>query len=115
MKKVLFVLFAIATSLCMLFAVACSDAGDSSGGGNKPKKLSIKLEKEFADGTQIPYAKEITFPSATVTDEKGDVVSYEIVYKVADKAGETTESSYPNFELAPGAYTLTYFYSEELK
>ena len=115
MKKVLSVLFAIATSLCMLFAVACSDAGDSSGAGNKPKKLSIKLEKEFADGTQIPYAKEITFPSATVTDEKGDVVSYEIVYKVADKAGETTESSYPNFELAPGAYTLTYFYSEELK
>ena len=115
MKKLLSILFAIAMSLCLVFAVACSDGGNSSGSDNKNTKLSIKLETGFTDGTQIPYAKEITFPSAIVADENGDVVSYEIVYKVTDKDGETTESSYPDFELAPGAYTLTYFYSEELK
>lgn len=115
MKKVLSILFAVAMSLCLMFATACFENDDSSGSGNKNPKLSIKLEKEFTDGTQIAYAKEITFPSATVVDENGDVVSYDIVYKVTDKDGESEESSYPNFELAPGAYTLTYFYSEELK
>ena len=114
MKKTLSILFAIAISLCLAFATACKKDGSSESDG-KNEKLSIKLETEFTDGTQIPYAKEITFPSAAVVDENGDVVSYEIIYKVADKDGETTESSYPNFELAPGAYTLTYFYSEELK
>ena len=113
MKKTLSILFAVAISLCLAFATACTKGDDSS--GSHGKKHSIKLETEFINGTQIPYAKEITFPSAAVVDENGDVVSYEIIYKVADKDGETAESSYPNFELAPGAYTLTYFYSEELK
>ena len=99
MKKTLSILFAVAISLCLAFATACTKGDDSS--GSHGKKHSIKLETEFINGTQIPYAKEITFPSAAVVDENGDVVSYEIIYKVADKDGETAESSYPNFELAP--------------
>ena len=100
MKKVL--LLALLAGVLLTFA-ACGE------------KNSITLEEEFADGTVIEYTGEkIQFPVASVTNQAGNIISYNVLYKVvnlADKSEMTDE--YATFQLKTGNYELVYTYAED--
>lgn len=97
MKKIVIVF--LAALLSFPFA-ACSQNG----------KLKIHLESELVNGAQIAYSEEIDLPLADVRDENNNTVSYDVNYTVITKAGKRIEAEYPSFSLAPGDYTIEYYY-----
>ena len=102
-------LLAAAVTICLACGLfACTDSGGKEG-------LSIVLEGELTDGMSFPYAAEISLPSAHVENQAGETVSYEIEYRVTSAEGETVSSDFPAFELLPGSYSITYFYSEAVQ
>ncbi len=100
MKKVL--LLAVLAGVLLTFA-AC-------GGEN-----TITLDGELADGTAIEYTGEkIQFPVASVSDKDGNIISYNVLYKVinlADNSEMTDE--YATFQLKTGSYQLVYTYADD--
>ena len=103
-------LLAATVAFCLACGLyACTDPGKN---GNA---LSIVLEGELTDGMSFPYAAEISLPSAHVENQAGETVSYEIEYRVTSAEGETVSSDFPAFELLPGSYSITYFYSEAVQ
>ena len=102
-------LLAAAVTICLACGLfACTDSGEKEG-------LSIVLEGELTEGMSFPYAAEISLPSAHVENQAGETVSYEIEYRVTSVKGGTVSSDFPAFELLPGSYSITYFYSEAVQ
>ena len=100
MKKVL--LLALLAGVLLTFA-AC-------GGKN-----FIVPDSEIVDGSKIEYTGEkIQFPVASVADAAGNIISYDVLYKVinlADKTEMTDE--YATFQLKTGDYQLVYTYAKD--
>ena len=100
MRKVL--LLAVLAGVLLSFA-ACAE------------KNTIVLEGELADGTKIEYTGEkIQFPVAYVADGAGNVMSYDVLYKVINLAdnSELTDE-YATFQLKTGNYRLVYTYAKD--
>lgn len=111
--------FRILTALLSLIMAATAFALVGCFGGETESTKNtdgykIVLDSEFPPNGEIPYSEEIALPTARVEDENGNVVSYDIEYRVQDKNGEVKKSKYSSFELVPGNYTAIYYYSEKL-
>ena len=78
-------------------------------------KYTIAVDGKLAEGATIEYTGgKIQFPVAYVADRQGNIVSYNVLYKVinlADQSEMTDE--YAAFELKPGAYQIIYTYGED--
>ena len=81
----------------------------------KDSAYAIVVEGELADGTVIEYTGEkIQFPVAHIADGDGNVISYDVEYKVvnlSDNSESTNE--YANFDLNTGSYQIVYSYKAD--
>ena len=107
--------------LCMAAAVFASFAMVACGtdnGSSEDKKYEagykIVLDEPLEFGAEIDYAAEISLPGAVVKDKNGEIVSYDIEYRITDSENKTISSEYSSFALNPGEYTVTYYYSSML-
>ena len=107
--------------LCMAAAVFASFAMVACGtdnGSSEDKKYEagykIVLDEPLEFGAEIDYAAEISLPGAVVKDKNGEIVSYDIEYRITDSENKTISSEYSSFALKPGEYTVTYYYSSML-
>ena len=107
--------------LCMAAAVFASFAMAACGtdnGSSEDKKYEagykIVLDEPLEFGAEIDYAAEISLPGAVVKDKNGEIVSYDIEYRITDSENKTISSEYSSFALKPGEYTVTYYYSSML-
>lgn len=101
---------AIFASLAM---VACG-SDDSTEDKKYEAGYKIVLDEPLEFGAEIDYAAEISLPSAVVKDKNGEIVSYDIEYRITDSENKTISSEYSSFALKPGEYTITYYYSSML-
>ena len=79
------------------------------------RNLQIVLDGELAEGTDIEYTgQKIQFPVAYVGSEKGNIVSYNVLYKVVDLADQSEiTDEYATFTLKTGNYQIVYTYAED--
>ena len=101
---------AIFASLAM---VACG-SDDSTEDKKYEAGYKIVLDDPLEFGAEIDYAAEISLPSAVVKDKNGEIVSYDIEYRITDSENKTISSEYSSFALKPAEYTITYYYSSML-
>ena len=96
-------LLLLLTSVLLVFA-ACGEG-----------QYAIAVEGELADGATIEYTGgKIQFPVASVADQQGKIVSYDVLYKVIDQADQSEMTDeYAAFELKPGAYRIEYTYGAD--
>ena len=76
---------------------------------------TIALEGELAEGDTIEYTGgKVQFPMGHIADRKGNIVSYDVVYKVIDLANQSElTDEYAAFELKPGEYKIIYAYGKD--
>lgn len=100
-------------SLLMLTLIltVCMTCGLVATGCNKGNENVIKLDGDFA-ATYEYTAKEIELPTAHVENGNGEMVSYDVVYKLYTSDGKVTESEYSTFNLDVGEYRLVYSFEE---
>ena len=99
-------------SVLVFCLFACLFAGVFAACGGKEGK--IVLETPFENGTVYEYRSgEIDFPAASVVNDAGEVVSYDVTYIVTDGAGESVSSEFPAFSLGVGDYTFAYVYGKQ--
>ena len=94
--------------------VACGTDNGSSEDKKYEAGYKIVLDEPLEFGTEIDYAAEISLPGAVVKDKNGEIVSYDIEYRITDSENKTISSEYSSFALNPGEYTVTYYYSSML-
>lgn len=94
--------------------VACGTDNDSSEDKKYEAGYKIVLDEPLEFGAEIDYAAEISLPGAVVKDKNGEIVSYDIEYRITDSENKTISSEYSSFALKPGEYTVTYYYSSML-
>ena len=96
-------LLLLLTSVLLVFA-ACGEA-----------QYSIAVEGELAEGDTIEYTGgKIQFPVASVADQQGKIISYDVLYKVIDLENQSEMTDeYAAFELKPGAYRIEYTYGKD--
>lgn len=94
--------------------VACGTNNDSSEDKKYEAGYKIVLDEPLEFGAEIDYAAEISLPGAVVKDKNGEIVSYDIEYRITDSENKTISSEYSSFALNPGEYTVTYYYSSML-
>ena len=94
--------------------VACGTDNGSSEDKKYEAGYKIVLDEPLEFGTEIDYAAEISLPGAVVKDKNGEIVSYDIEYRITDSENKTISSEYSSFALKPGEYTITYYYSSML-
>ena len=94
--------------------VACGTDNGSSEDKKYEAGYKIVLDEPLEFGTEIDYAAEISLPGAVVKDKNGEIVSYDIEYRITDSENKTILSEYSSFALKPGEYTVTYYYSSML-
>lgn len=94
--------------------VACGTDNGSSEDKKYEAGYKIVLDEPLEFGAEIDYAAEISLPSAVVKDKNGEIVSYDIEYRITDSENKTISSEYSSFALKPGEYTVTYYYSSML-
>lgn len=101
-----------------IFASFAMVACGTNNGSSKDKKYEagykIVLDEPLEFGAEIDYAAEISLPGAVVKDKNGEIVSYDIEYRITDSENKTISSEYSSFALKPGEYTVTYYYSSML-
>lgn len=91
-----------------LFAGVFAACGGKDGNGK------IVLETPFENGTVYEYQSgEIDFPAASVVNDAGEVISYDVTYIVTDGAGESVSSEFPAFSLGVGDYTFAYVHGKQ--
>lgn len=94
--------------------VACGTDNGSSEDKKYEAGYKIVLDEPLEFGAEIDYAAEISLPGAVVKDKNGEIVSYDIEYRITDSENKTISSEYSSFALKPGEYTVTYYYSSML-
>lgn len=94
--------------------VACGTNNGSSEDKKYEAGYKIVLDEPLEFGAEIDYAAEISLPGAVVKDKNGEIVSYDIEYRITDSENKTISSEYSSFALKPGEYTVTYYYSSML-
>ena len=94
--------------------VACGTDNGSSEDKKYEAGYKIVLDEPLEFGAEIDYAAEISLPGAVVKDKNGEIVSYDIEYRITDSENKTISSEYSSFALNPGEYTVTYYYSSML-
>lgn len=94
--------------------VACGTDNGSSEDKKYEAGYKIVLDEPLEFGAEIDYAAEISLPGAVVKDKNGEIVSYDIEYRITDSENKTISSEYSSFALKPGKYTVTYYYSSML-
>lgn len=94
--------------------VACGTDNGSSEDKKYEAGYKIVLDEPLEFGAEIDYAAEISLPGAVVKDKNGEIVSYDIEYRITDSENKTISSEYSSFALNPGEYTVTYIYSSML-
>lgn len=94
--------------------VACGTDNGSSEDKKYEAGYKIVLDESLEFGAEIDYAAEISLPGAVVKDKNGEIVSYDIEYRITDSENKTISSEYSSFALNPGEYTVTYYYSSML-
>lgn len=94
--------------------VACGTNNGSSEDKKYEAGYKIVLDEPLEFGAEIDYAAEISLPGAVVKDKNGEIVSYDIEYRITDSENKTISSEYSSFALNPGEYTVTYYYSSML-
>lgn len=101
-----------------VFASFAMAACGTDNGSSEDKKYEagykIVLDEPLEFGAEIDYAAEISLPGAVVKDKNGEIVSYDIEYRITDSENKTISSEYSSFALKPGEYTVTYYYSSML-
>lgn len=101
-----------------IFASFAMTACGTDNGSSEDKKYEagykIVLDEPLEFGAEIDYAAEISLPGAVVKDKNGEIVSYDIEYRITDSENKTISSEYSSFALKPGEYTVTYYYSSML-
>ena len=101
-----------------IFASFAMAACGTDNGSSEDKKYEagykIVLDEPLEFGAEIDYAAEISLPGAVVKDKNGEIVSYDIEYRITDSENKTISSEYSSFALNPGEYTVTYYYSSML-
>lgn len=101
-----------------IFASFAMAACGTDNGSSEDKKYEagykIVLDEPLEFGAEIDYATEISLPGAVVKDKNGEIVSYDIEYRITDSENKTISSEYSSFALNPGEYTVTYYYSSML-
>lgn len=101
-----------------IFASFAMTACGTDNGSSEDKKYEagykIVLDEPLEFGAEIDYAAEISLPGAVVKDKNGEIVSYDIEYRITDSENKTISSEYSSFALNPGEYTVTYYYSSML-
>ncbi len=77
-------------------------------------EMKIVLDGEFTPDSAIEYTNEsIQFPMAHVENGLGQVISYDVEYKVVNtKDKSETKDEYAFFDLKTGDYKLVYTYAE---
>ena len=78
-------------------------------------EYAIVVEGELAEGDTIEYTGgKIQFPLGHIADRQGNIVSYNVVYKVINLADQSElTDEYAAFELKPGDYKIIYTYDED--
>ena len=105
----------MAAAVFVSFAmVACGTDNGSSEDKKYEAGYKIVLDEPLEFGAEIDYAAEISLPGAVVKDKNGEIVSYDIEYRITDSENKTISSEYSSFALNPGEYTVTYYYSSML-
>lgn len=94
--------------------VACGTDNGSSEDKKYEAGYKIVLDEPLEFGAEIDYTAEISLPGAVVKDKNGEIVSYDIEYRITDSENKTISSEYSSFALKPGEYTVTYYYSSML-
>ena len=78
----------------------------------KDQALQIMIEGDLAEGAVIEYTgQKVQFPVAHVADSNGNIISYNVEYKVMDLSdnSEMTDE-YATFQLKTGKYQMVYTY-----
>ena len=80
-------------------------------------KLFVVIDGTLSSGSTIEYTGEtIQFPMAHIENGKGEIISYDVDYKVIDIADDNTlEDEYASFDLKTGEYKIVYAYKENKK
>ena len=101
----------VAIIACVLLAVSGGTLIAVSSFGNK---MSIVLDGELTTDSTVEYTREaIQFPMAHVENSMGQIVSYDVSYKViSEKDKSEVEDEYALFDLKTGDYKLVYTYNE---
>ena len=81
----------------------------------KAPALQIVIEGDLTDGTVIEYTgQKVQFPVAHVADSDGNVISYNVEYKVVDLSDSSElVDEYATFQLKTGKYQMVYTYAED--
>jgi hypothetical protein len=76
---------------------------------------AIVLEGELAEGDAIEYTGgKIQFPVGHIADRNGNIISYDVMYKVINLADQSEfTDEYAAFELKPGNYQIIYTYGKD--
>ena len=101
----------VAIIACVLLAVSGGTLIAVSSLGNK---MSIVLDGELTSDSTVEYTGEaIQFPMAHVENGMGQIVSYDVNYKVINEKDKSeVEDEYALFDLKTGDYKLVYTYNE---
>ena len=78
----------------------------------KDQALQIMIEGDLTEGAVIEYTgQNVQFPVAHVADSNGNIISYNVEYKVIDLSdnSEMTDE-YATFQLKTGKYQMVYTY-----
>lgn len=103
MKKIFICILAVAA---ILACFGCSSERDK-------RTYKIVIDGDFKNGAKIAYKEEVDLPLASVKDDKGNVVSFDVVYTVVLPNGKRLTSDFPSFSLSPDDYTIEYSYAEK--
>lgn len=115
LSKLVIAVLCMAAAIFASFAmVACGTDNGSSEDKKYEAGYKIVLDEPLEFGAEIDYAAEISLPGAVVKDKNGEIVSYDIEYRITDSENKTISSEYSSFALKPGEYTVTYYYSSML-
>lgn len=115
LSKLVIAVLCMAAAIFASFAmVACGTDNGSSEDKKYEAGYKIVLDEPLEFGAEIDYAAEISLPGAVVKDKNGEIVSYDIEYRITDSENKTISSEYSSFALNPGEYTVTYYYSSML-
>ena len=108
LSKLVIAVLCMAAAIFASFAmVACGTDNGSSEDKKYEAGYKIVLDEPLEFGAEIDYAAEISLPGAVVKDKNGEIVSYDIEYRITDSENKTISSEYSSFALNPGEYTVT--------
>ena len=111
-KRMLIDTLCLAAVCASVGALAACDSGEKS---FLEDAASIALTETFEDGRTFEYGGKIELPAATVCDEAGKEISYEVKYVLYDEQKELlTKSNFSTFELGLGKYYIQYTYGDLL-